>query len=168
MKILEPVELNAADFAILVVVGLSCILGLWRGLIREVLSLATWIGAVVVVWLYNERLATLMPAFIEQPLLRYFTAFLVLFLGVMIIGNLLAKLSLHMLEFAGLTVMDRILGGGFGVMRGALIVCVVLYLAGALLSGTEIWAGSALIPYGLALIEWSGALIAQSGTEVVI
>lgn len=168
MNILEPVELNAADFAILVVVGLSCILGLWRGLIREVLSLATWIGAVVVVWLYNERLATLMPAFIEQPLLRYFTAFLVLFLGVLIIGNLFAKLLSNMLELAGLTVMDRVLGGGFGVLRGALIVCVVLYLAGALLSETEIWAGSALIPYGLALIEWSGTLIAQSGTEVVI
>ena len=165
---MEPVELNAADFAILVVVGLSCFLGLWRGLIREVLSLATWIGAVVAVWLYNERLATLMPAFIEQPLLRYFTAFLVLFLGVLIIGNLLAKLLSDMLELAGLTVIDRILGGGFGAIRGALIVCVVLYLAGPLLAETEFWVESALIPCGLALIEWSGALIAQSGTEVVI
>ena len=165
---MELVELNAADFAILVVVGLSCILGLWRGLIREVLSLATWIGAVAAVWLYNERLATLMPAFIEQPLLRYFTAFLVLFLGVMIIGNLLTKLLSNMLELAGLTVMDRILGGGFGAVRGALIVCVVLYLAGPLLSESGIWTGSALIPYGLALIEWSGAIFAQSGTEVVI
>ena len=165
---MEPVEFNAADFAILVVVGLSCFLGLWRGLIREVLSLATWVGAVVAVWLYNERLATLMPAFIEQPLLRYFTAFLVLFLGVLIIGNLLAKLLSDMLELAGLTVIDRILGGGFGAIRGAIIVCVVLYLAGPLLAETEFWVESALIPYGLALIEWSGALIAQSGTEVVI
>ena len=165
---MEPVELNAADFAILVVVGLSCIFGVWRGLIREVLSLATWIGAIVVVWLYNERLATLMPAFIELPLLRYFTAFLVLFLGVMIIGNLLAKLLSNMLDLAGLTVMDRILGGGFGIVRGALIVCVVLYLSGSFFSGTELWAESALIPYGLALIEWTGAQIAQSGVEVVI
>ncbi len=165
---MEPVELNAADFAILVVVGLSCLLGLWRGLMREVLSLATWIGAVVAVWLYNERLATSMPAYIEQPVLRYLTAFLVLFLGVMIIGNILSKLLSSMLDLTGLTIIDRILGGGFGAMRGTLVVCVVLYLAAPLLLGTEVWTGSALIPYGLALIEWSGTLIAQPGTEVVI
>ena len=165
---MEPVELNAADFAILVAVGLSCILGLWRGLIREVLSLATWVCAVAAVWFYNERLATLMPSYIEQPVLRYFTAFLVLFLGVMIIGNLLTKMLSNALELAGLTIIDRMLGGGFGAMRGALIVCVVLYLAGPLLAESGIWTGSALIPYGLALIEWSGALIAQSGAEVVI
>ncbi len=165
---MDPVELNAADFVILVVVGLSCILGLWRGLIREVLSLATWVAAIVVVWLYNERLASTMPAFIEQPLLRYFTAFLVLFLGVMIIGNLLAKLLSNLLELAGLTLMDRILGGGFGILRGALIVCVVLYLTGALLQGADLWSGSVLIPYGLALIEWSESFFAQSLTADVI
>ena len=150
----------------LVVVGLSCCLGLWRGLIREVLSLATWIGAVVAVWLYHERLAALLPAFIEQPLLRYFTAFLVLFLGVLIIGNLLAKLLSDMLALAGLTLIDRILGGGFGLMRGALIVCVALYLAGPLAAETGFWTESALIPHGLALIEWSSALLAQSGTVI--
>ncbi len=151
-------ELNAADFAILVVVGLSCVFGLWRGLVREVLSLATWIAAAVAVWLYNERLAAMIPVFVEQPPLRYLTAFLVLFLGVLIIGNLLAKLLSNMLEFAGLAALDSILGGVFGVLRGALIVGLALYLAEVFFAGAALWTGSALIPFVFALLEWFGTL----------
>ena len=165
---MTPLALNAADILILVVTSLSCILGLWRGLIKEVLSLATWVAALLAVWLYSESFAAVMPAFIEQPLLRYLTAFLILFLGVMIIGNLLATMLTSMLAIAGLTMMDRMLGGVFGAMRGAVIVCLVIFVAGPFLEGTELWSQSVLVPYSLALIEWSETIIAQSQGEVVI
>ena len=122
---MTPLALNAADILILVVTSLSCILGLWRGLIKEVLSLATWVAALLAVWLYSESFAAVMPAFIEQPLLRYLTAFLILFLGVMIIGNLLATMLTSMLAIAGLTMMDRMLGSVFGrnARRGNCVPC---------------------------------------------
>lgn len=173
MKILEPVELNAADFAILVVVGLSCILGLWRGLIREVLVLVSWIAIVLVSWLYIRSLANLMQDFIEQPVLQTLIAFLIIFFGVVLLRLGLTKVLRSMLKLAGLALMDRILGGVFGVLRGVLIVCVVLYLVGiffdvSVLDRSELWSESVLIPHGAALIEWAESIFAQSRTELVI
>lgn len=173
MKILELVELNAADFAILVVVGLSCILGLWRGLIREVLVLVSWIAIVLVSWLYIRSLANLMQDFIEQPVLQTLIAFLIIFFGVVLLRLGLTKVLRSMLKLAGLALMDRILGGVFGVLRGVLIVCVVLYLVGiffdvSVLDRSELWSESVLIPHGAALIEWTESIFAQSRTELVI
>ena len=170
---MEPVELNAADFAILVVVGLSCILGLWRGLIREVLVLVSWVAIVLMSWLYIRSLAELMQDLIEQPVLQTLIAFLIILLGVGLLRFGLTKVLHGMLKLAGLVFMDRSLGGAFGLLRGTLIVCVVLFLAEiffdeSVLDRSRIWSESTLIPYGLALIEWSESLFAQSETEVVI
>ncbi len=164
---MEPVELNAADFAILAVVSLSCLLGFWRGLIKEVLFLASWVVVVLLVWLNIQSLAVMMEGYIEQPVLRLLAAFLIIFIGVMLLRLGLTKLLHSLLELAGLTLMDRLLGGVFGVARAALIVCVMLFLSGifldeSLLERSELWSGSVLIPYGLALIEWSGSFFAQS------
>ncbi len=156
---MESAELNLADLAILVVVLLSCVLGLWRGLVREVLSLLTWVAAIAAVWLFGPGLAETMAAFIEQPLLRAFAAFVILFLGVMIAGAVLIQLISGVLALAGLTVVDRVLGTGFGALRGALIVCLVLFLAAPVFAETGIWTESALIPFGLALIDWVPSLM---------
>ena len=170
---MEPVELNAADFAILVVVGLSCILGLWRGLVREVLVLTSWIAIVLVSWLYIGSLAELLQDLIEQPVLQTLIAFLIILLGVGLLRLGLTKVLHSLLKLAGLALMDRILGGVFGVLRGVLIVCVVLYLVGiffdvSVLDRSELWSESVLIPHGTALIERTESFFAQSRTELVI
>ncbi len=148
-------QLNLADLVILAIIGFSLIHGLARGFVRAVLFLATLAVAVVALWLYNDDLAGLMAGFIERPELRLAISFLVLFFGVMVIGNwLLANILTSVVSLAGLNFIDRMLGGIFGLAWGALLIYAILFVTGLFLSDTNIWRESALIPYVLALMDW--------------
>ena len=80
---------NQVDIVILIITVLSSAFGLWRGLIKEVLSLLTWIAALLVSRVYSEPLAGMMTGMIENDGIRYVTAFAVLFVIVMMLGTFL-------------------------------------------------------------------------------
>lgn len=146
---------NQIDVAILIVLILSSAFGLWRGLIKEVLSVVTWIAAIMVARLYNAPVAELFSGFTESPTIRYVSAFAILFIGTMMLGTLLKHLLSKLITISGLKLADKILGAGFGFARGALIVMVVMFIAQAFVSDTQLWQQSMMIPYGEEAIEWS-------------
>ena len=84
--------MNEVDTAILTVTALSFIFGLWRGLVKEVLSLVTWIAALLVARVYSEYLAGLLVNFLESDSVRYVTAFVLIFVIVMMLGTLLNRM----------------------------------------------------------------------------
>ena len=158
-------ELNVADIVILIVIGFACVRGLLRGLVRSVLSLATLVAALLAVWLFAGGFADALSGAIDQPLLRHALAAGMLFFGIMILGNwLLAKVLTSIVAVAGLTLVDRLLGGVFGIAWGALLAGLVLFLLQAFLGGSEVWTQSMLIPFALALVEW---LIQPAGQVVI-
>ena len=150
---------NQVDIVILIITVLSSAFGLWRGLVKEVLSLLTWIAALLVSRVYSEPLAGLMTAMIENDGIRYVTAFVVLFVTVMMLGTLLNFLMSKVPNVYGLKLADRLLGAGFGVARGVIIVLVILFITSMFVSETELWQQSQLIPYGMAMIEKSQVFI---------
>lgn len=156
--------MNEVDVAILVITGVSSLFGLWRGLIKEVLSLVSWVAALVLARVYSEPLAGLLANLIENETVRYVTAFAILFVMVMMLGTLLIHLISKMLTITGLKLVDRLLGGAFGVARGLIIVLVTLFITSVFVSETEQWQQSRLIPHGLAVIEWSRQLLADDGS----
>ena len=151
--------MNGVDTAILVVTTLSCLFGLWRGLIKEVLLLVTWVAALLVARVYSETLSELMVNAIDSDSVRYVTAFALIFVVVMMAGTLFNHLLSKLLTITGLKAVDRLLGGVFGVARGVIIVLVILFISSVFVSETEQWQQSTLIPYGLAMIEWSRIFI---------
>ena len=150
---------NQVDIVILIITLLSSIFGLWRGLIKEVLSLLTWIAALLVSRVYSEPLAGLMTGMIENDGIRYVSAFAILFVIVMMLGTFLNFLMSKLLNFTGLKLADRLLGAVFGVARGVIIVLVILFVTNVFVSETELWQKSQLIPYGMDLIEKSQVFI---------
>ena len=148
-------DMNTVDSAILVVVVLSCLFGLWRGLVKEVLSLLTWVAALVVARVYSGELASYMINVIDNSSARYVIAFALVFIAVMMVGTLLNRLISKLITVTGLQLVDRMLGGLFGVVRGGIIVLVVMFLTNVFVSETEQWQQSTLIPYGMYAIEWS-------------
>jgi len=150
---------NQVDIVILIITVLSSAFGLWRGLIKEVLSLLTWIAALLVSRVYSEPLAGLMTGMIENDGIRYVSAFAILFVTVMMFGTFLNFLMSKLLNVTGLKLADRLLGAGFGVARGVIIVLVVLFITSMFVSETELWQQSQLIPYGMDLIEKSQVFI---------
>ena len=138
--------MNEVDTAILVVTVLSFIFGLWRGLVNEVLSLVTWIAALLVARIYSEYLAGLLVNYLENDSVRYVTAFALIFVVVMMLGTLLNRMLSKLLTITGFKFVDRLLGGVFGIARGLIIVLFVVFISSVFVSQTGQWQQSVLIP----------------------
>ncbi len=122
--------MNWADYTILAVLGLSVLMGLWRGFIGEVLALACWACAFWVAWLFGPALADQFSASISTPSVRVLLAYAVCFVAVLIAGAIVAFLMRKLIEGSGLSGTDRLLGMVFGLVRGAVLVVLVVFLIG--------------------------------------
>jgi membrane protein required for colicin V production len=112
------------DWVFLAVLGASLLLGAWRGLVYEVLSVISWIAAFVIAqWLAPDA-AALLPVQRAPEAGRYAAGFLVVFIGVVFAGALLAWVTKKMVQAVGLRPIDRLLGAGFGVVRGVVLLLV--------------------------------------------
>lgn len=137
--------MNWFDYTVIGIVVLSASLGWWRGLVYEVLSLLGWVVAAVVARLFAAQAAPYMPAALGTEAVRTAAAFAVLLIGTLIIGGIVAWLLSKLVKWVGLGWLDGLLGGLFGVLRGALVVLVLVLLAG--LSGVQkepFWRNAAL------------------------
>lgn len=119
-----------ADFAILAIIGVSALLSLWRGFVKEAISLASWIIALWVAMLFFQDLADWLVRWIETPSIRAVVAFTALFVCVVLLGGLINLLAGQLISKTGLTGTDRALGMLFGIARGVVIVAVLVMLAG--------------------------------------
>ena len=151
--------MTQVDTLILAVIAISSAFGVWRGFIKETLSLLSWIAALLVSRVYTESLAGLLESLIDNPSVRYVTAFSVLFVLIIMLGTALNHFMSKLLVVTGLKTLDRLLGAVFGVARGTVIVLVVLFILNVFVSESEWWQQSTLIPYGMVLIEESQIFI---------
>jgi membrane protein required for colicin V production len=139
--------MNALDYAWLAVLALSVLLGAWRGVIREIFSLAGWVAAIVVAMAFAADAAAALPATLATPTVRSVAAFAVIFLAVLLVMSLAGLLLAKAFHAAGLGLPDRILGAVFGFARGALILLVVVLAAAFTpLPKEPMWRESALTP----------------------
>ncbi len=118
------------DYIVLIIIGLSVILSVMRGMIREVLAIVGLVAAFYVGVTYTNQLLPMMPIDIPNDALRVLAAFLVLFLATLLLATLLGIALSVIFKKAGLGWLNRFLGALFGVARGLLIVCVIVFLAG--------------------------------------
>ena len=151
--------MTQVDTLILAVIAISSAFGVWRGFIKEILSLLSWIAALLVSRVYSESLAGILESLIDNPSVRYVTAFSVLFVLIIMLGTALNHFMSKLLVVTGLKTLDRLLGAVFGIARGMVIVLVVLFILNVFVSGSEWWQQSTLIPYGMVLIEESQIFI---------
>ena len=118
------------DFILLGIIAISALLSLWRGFVKEALSLASWIVALWVGMLFFGDLSDLMRNWIDTPSIRNVVAFVTLFVGTVLVGGLVNYLAGQLVAKTGLTATDRALGMVFGIARGVVIVAVLVMLAG--------------------------------------
>jgi membrane protein required for colicin V production len=131
------------DWVFVAVLALSLLLGAWRGLVYEVLSVFSWIAAFVLAqWLAPDAAAMLPMGGAAEPI-RYAAGFVVVFIAVVFAGALLAWLTKKLVEAVGLRPVDRLLGAAFGLLRGAVLLLALAVVVNmtALKSG-EWWTES--------------------------
>lgn len=141
-------ELNLFDIVIIAVILLSAVIGLFRGLVRELLSLVGWIVAIWVAWVYAPKLAGLFSGFISAPEVRLAAAFITLFLVILVVIAILAHYICKIISSSALKSTDRSLGMLFGALRGVLLIALVTILMQTTFFAKEQWwIGSALKDY---------------------
>jgi membrane protein required for colicin V production len=118
------------DYAVFGVIVASTAWGLWRGLVREVMSLAGWVIAFLAANLFAAPLSGLVPASVSRPELRVLIAFVTIFFVALALAMIASLLLAKVVHAAGLGSIDRTLGALFGLLRGLLIVLVLAIMAG--------------------------------------
>lgn len=118
------------DYTVLLIVGLSILLSVMRGAVREILALAAWVAAFLVANAYGVWLAAQLPDAIPGEPLKLLAGFVILFLITLLLMSLLAIALSELVKSVGLGTFDRGLGAIFGFARGLLIVMVLVLLSG--------------------------------------
>ena len=159
--------MNWADYLIVIVIALSMLIGLWRGLLREVISLVTWIAAFAIAFLFAEDGAAHLTPYLDVPSLRMAAAFGGLFLITLLLGGLIGLVATHLVDYTGLTGTDRVLGLVFGLGRGAVVIAILVLAAGLTpLPKDPWWQQSRLLPHfqetALRLRGWLPPELAQN------
>lgn len=116
------------DLIVIVILLVSLLVGLWRGLLYEVLSLFGWPVAFILSNLIAESIAPLLP--IEDETMRITAAYALVFIASLVAWGVAARIVSKMLKAIGPDWTDRAMGGIFGIFRGGLVVLVLTWLAG--------------------------------------
>ena len=117
------------DYLVLFILISSIVISTLRGLVKEILSLVSWIVAFVVANMYGAQLAPMLTA-IPGETVRLIGAFVALFIGVRLLMGLLMMAVDALIKASGLSLADRGLGGLFGLARGIVIVLAAVIVAG--------------------------------------
>lgn len=118
------------DYLVLFVLVCSVVISTLRGLVKEILSLLSWIVSFVVANAYGEDLAALLPDMVPGNVTRLIVAFIALFIGVRLLMMLLTMAIDAVVKASGLTLADRGLGGLFGLGRGLVLVLSAVIVSG--------------------------------------
>lgn len=120
--------LHWVDWALLAVLGVSVLVGLWRGFVFECLSLAGWLAAWFGAQWAVPWIGPLLPGWGGG--LNLAAAFALGFLAVLVAWALLARLVRLLIHATPLSIPDRLLGAGFGVLRGGVLLLAVAVVVG--------------------------------------
>ncbi|MES2206845.1 MAG: CvpA family protein [Pseudomonadota bacterium] len=122
--------MNTVDVAFLVIILLSVLLGILRGLVGEILSLLSFIANIWVANHYAGSLAPWIGEHIALPGLQYAFAFVLLYGMMWIVTASISYLCGSLISAAGLGWLDRALGTCFGFLRGICIVLMIVMIVG--------------------------------------
>jgi membrane protein required for colicin V production len=128
-----------ADYAILIIVALSAVISVWRGFVKEALSLLGLIAAFWVALGFQQPMASLLAPYIEAPSLQLIAAFALLFVSTLIIAGLINHLAGQLVKKSGLSGTDRFIGILFGIARGIVLVAILVLLAGLTAIPADPW-----------------------------
>lgn len=116
------------DLIVLGLIGLSVLLSLTRGIVAEIASLLTWVVAFLLAKWFANDFASIALRKVEPVSLRYFMAFILLFIIFWAIQYFFRSLLTQAINFIGLGGVNRFAGAIFGVARGVIIVTILVVI----------------------------------------
>ncbi len=143
-----PCDMNWTDYVIIALLVFSSVAGLLRGLLREVISLVTWLAAVILAWQYSPLLEPYMGGALSGEGVRPWAARAIIFITVLLIGAAIGAIVSRFTRLSIFAGTDRLLGFVFGMARGVVVLGLLAILCHAVRLDEEPWYGdSTLVPY---------------------
>jgi membrane protein required for colicin V production len=140
--------MTPVDYVMLFLVLVSATVGVWRGFTSEALSIVTLLAAIGLAWTFAGRLEPSLGEWASAAEVRLWSARVIIFVVVLVIGGLVSWLARKLVRHTGLSGLDRTLGAAFGVLRAAVLVgLAVLVLQFAELDRESWWQEARLRPY---------------------
>lgn len=133
------------DYVVIGVIVVSLLLGLWRGVVGELIALAAWGIGIFAALEFGATLGKQIYQGIGDPDIRVLAGCLTIFVGVLVGMALVRLLVSHLVQALGLSVSDRLLGTVFGLLRGVLICMVLVALGGMTGAPKQHWWRSATL-----------------------
>lgn len=153
-------HLTTLDLVLLGVIGISTLISLMRGFLKELISLLTWVVAFVVGMFYAANLAPFLPASIDIPSLRLASAFVTLFISTLLIGGILNAVVALLVQKTGLSGTDRSIGVIFGLLRGVFLVSALILLGSLTpMPQDPWWKQSLVIQHLTPIAQWMRDLL---------
>lgn len=147
-------DFNWLDVVVVGILLVSTLISLMRGFIRELLSLGTWFAAGALSVVFAPRLAPLLTG-IEVPSLRVAVSFILVFIPVLVVGWFVAFFARSVVNKAGISGADRVLGMVFGLGRGVVIVAVLVLIGDLTAFSREtIWLDSFMVSAFEGISRW--------------
>ncbi len=164
MQFLDALSsLGWVDWALLAVLLVSVVIGLVRGLVFECLSLAGWLVAWFAAQWGAPWVAARLPVNDPGSAMSHGAAFLLAFVAALVVWTLLARLVRMLIHATPLSIPDRLLGAGFGALRGGVLLlalCTVVMLTPAAQSAA--WRGSHGGPWLAQGLSWLKPLLPEA------
>jgi membrane protein required for colicin V production len=118
--------MNWLDIVLVLIVLASVVTSFRKGFSREIIGMvAVVLALVLAVWFYGTA-GALFGSYLSSPAAAHFAGFLVVFLGVLLLGALVSAIVGKFLRITGLSIFDHLLGAGFGLVRGVLIAVALI------------------------------------------
>jgi membrane protein required for colicin V production len=140
--------MTPVDYTLLAIVAASAVIGAFRGFLREIISLVTWVVALWAGWHYAELVAPHLVGVLAEEPVRTWVARTVVVLGVLLVGTLIGVAANYFVRMTLFSGLDRFLGFVFGLLRGGIVLGVFAILGEVLeIDRAPWWRSSTLMPY---------------------
>lgn len=139
--------MTALDWVLLAIVAVSALFGLMRGFVGVLVSLAAWVLAGWAAFRFGAQVALLLAGAGAPSTAQLFGGYALSFIAVMVVVGVAGWLVRRLVHAVGLSGLDRLLGLGLGVARGAFVACALVLLLGLTAMPRESeWQSSQVLP----------------------
>jgi len=154
--------LSFIDYILIAIVGLSMVLSLWRGFVREIISLIGLVAAFLLASRFSGQSGDFLSRWVSNPTVADIAGFVLIFVIVMIVVGLIGSLIRGLVDMAALTATDRTLGIFFGAARGMFLIALCFLVYTSYSKADAPWLkSSTLAPYAIELGDMLGQMIPE-------